>query len=115
MYLNLIPAARYTFSDLPEEEAIRWASTFPGHSAITFMEKLTYPAYKHIPVAYLLCKGDRLIHPDVQRSFIDHVSRESGREAKVYACDSGHCPNISRPDYVVDVVRHAAGEMDVVV
>lgn len=102
--------ARVTFSDLPIDEAIAWASIMPHHSAITFAGDLTYPTYKDIPSAYLLTKENKVIPPEMQRSMIDAANGLRGSPIIEYPILSGHVPFISRPGAVVDVVRKVAGE-----
>ena len=104
------PNAAVTFSDLPESEGLAWASKMLEQSTAISTAILTYPAYKHIPVTYLVCERDKVLHPEYQRAMVGMVAKESGREVDVQSCSSGHCPNASMPERVVEVVRMAAGE-----
>lgn len=38
------------------------------------------------------------------------VEKENGRKVDVHMCNSGHCPNVSMPGRVVEVIMKAAGE-----
>jgi hypothetical protein len=79
------------------------------HSSISFDRKLTYPAYQHIPVTYLVCKDDKVITSDLPRSMIE-AGREVGMDVDIVSCSAGHGVDISKPEAVVDVIRKAAGE-----
>jgi hypothetical protein len=108
MYLNPDLAAKYCFNDLPESEGRKLAALMPGHSALTFAGKLTYPAYHHVPATYILCQKDDIIPPEVQRRFIETM-KEKNDHVDVVEVDSGHCPNNSRTGFVVEVVNKAVG------
>jgi hypothetical protein len=61
MYTDPGPNAAVTFSDLLESEVLAWASNMPGQLTATSAGELTYPAYNHIPVTYLVCGGDKVL------------------------------------------------------
>src|SRR3954463_12033253 len=98
------------FNDLPESEALYWAKTMTGHSALSFGGKLSYPAYKYIPVTYLYCENDQGILPAEQQKMIDHAKSVTESTVEVVSVPSGHMPMIKMPDEVVKVLRKAAGE-----
>ncbi|KAL1620212.1 hypothetical protein SLS56_009758 [Neofusicoccum ribis] len=105
-------SAKFTFSDLPDEEGLKLAQSMPHHSAISFNGKLSYAAYKDLPVSYILCTQDCCVPPDLQRSMIASIERESGRKVHVQELESGHCPNASRPaeaaKFIATAVEQAA-------
>ena len=102
--------AAVTFSDLPRMEGLSWAFKITEHSVRSFAGNLTYPAYKYIPVTYLLCEGDKVIPVEAQRNMLEMVCKESKTKVDLHTCGAGHCPNITRPEYVVRVIRIASGE-----
>ncbi len=102
--------AAITFSDLTPSEGLAWAKKMPDHSTESFAGKLTYPGWKYIPVSFLLCEADKIIPLEFQEQMVEMVSKESGRHVDVHALNCGHCPNVSVPDKVVEVLRRAAGE-----
>ncbi|KAG0651321.1 hypothetical protein D0Z07_1839, partial [Hyphodiscus hymeniophilus] len=110
MTLDPIPNTRTLFTDLPLEEGLKWVAEMPGHSAISFDHPATYPAYKHIPMTYMLCEGDLVIPAEVQRSMVEMVEKESGRKVDVHSVPAGHVPNVTMPEAVVKTIRSAAGE-----
>jgi len=109
MTLKPIPSAQSLFTQLPQEEGVQWVGEMPGHSRISFDNLATYPAYKDIPMTYLLCENDLIISPDVQRSMVRMVEKETGKKVEVYSLSAGHMPNITASKDVVKVIRIASG------
>lgn len=66
----------------------------------------TYAAYKHIPTTYLVCTEDDTVSLEQQRKLI----KEAGVPIDTFVCNAGHSPFLSQPDFVAQVIRHAAGE-----
>lgn len=110
MSLKREPTIALTFPELPEAEADHWLAQMPGHSTLTFSDRLTYAAYRDIPSTYLLCEEDKLITPDAQRAFIERLREEGGREVDVQKRPYGHAINVTAPEVYAQVIRHAAGE-----
>ena len=102
--------AKITFSDLPPEEALAWASKMPHHSTATFVDELTYPAYRHIPSTYLFMLDDKVIPLEMQKGFVEKANQQSNTKIATYSSGGGHVPFISTPESVVEVVRKVAGE-----
>ncbi|OCL12607.1 alpha/beta-hydrolase [Glonium stellatum] len=107
MYHDIPKSLPYTLSDLPEAEALAWAERTPQHSAVSFTGELTYPAYKYIPVSYIVCEADKILTPSFQREMVGRIAKESGRDVDVHVCNTGHCPNLSAPEVVVELVVNA--------
>lgn len=81
---------------------------FPQHSAVSFAGPLTHAGYKDIPVSYLFCEEDLIIPPAYQRAGIDLVERESGNKVDVTYVKSGHIPNNTKPQEVINWFVHLA-------
>ncbi|KAJ6470527.1 Alpha/beta hydrolase fold-1 [Mycena sanguinolenta] len=62
--------ARSNYSEMSPEEASVWASRMREHVAASFSQKLTYAAYKDIPVSYLFCEEDMGVVPELQNQII---------------------------------------------
>lgn len=103
--------AAITFSDLPPSEGLAWAKKMPDHSTASFASELTYPGWKYIPVSFLFCEDDKVIPLDFQKQMVEMVNKETGKCVDEHVCKSGHCPNVSVPDKVVEALRKAAGEV----
>jgi len=63
---------------------------------------LTYAGYEVVPVSWLFCEDDELVPPKIQSTGIELIEKESGGKVDVTYIKSGHCPNISMPEKVVD-------------
>lgn len=110
MSLDNIVAARETLSDLPQEEAEKWAHIFQKHSAASFGTELEYPAYKYIPSWYILAENDKIVEPEFQQKMVDTAREDNNTPITLVKLQSGHAPTISQTEKVVDVIREAAGE-----
>src|SRR5213593_1237973 len=88
--------------DLPEQEQkLVWA-TQGVPDADLFNQKLEGTAWRSKPSWYIVGKNDRTVHPDLQR----FVAKRMG--ATIYEVDSSHVPMLSKPEFVIDVIRTAA-------
>ncbi|CAK7237917.1 hypothetical protein SBRCBS47491_010205 [Sporothrix bragantina] len=99
--------AEIFYNDLTLEAAAQTASTLKCHSYRTFFSKLTYAAYKDIPVTYVLCEKDNAIPAAVQQIMVDNA----GVHIDVDKLDASHSPFLSQPDNVVAACRRAVGEV----
>ncbi len=86
------------------EEATAWVKKFPKHSAVSFMDKLTHPGYKDIPVSYLFCELDQCIPADIQQAEIDMMEKVSGNKVHVTKIQADHCPNFTAMEETVSWV-----------
>ena len=59
-------------------------------------------AWKSKPSWYVLATKDRTVHPELQR----FVAKRMG--ATIYEVESSHVPMLSKPGFVIDVLRTAA-------
>ncbi|KAJ7797023.1 Alpha/Beta hydrolase protein [Mycena olivaceomarginata] len=101
------------FSNLPAEEAQKWAATMEDHSAESFEQKLTYAAYKAIPILYLFCEDDKLMLPELQNKLIAGLEGEmGGQKVDRHSVKSGHAIHASQPKAMVAVVRKAIGDTE---
>ncbi|KAK8119369.1 uncharacterized protein PG998_003995 [Apiospora kogelbergensis] len=101
-YTDMTRLAQLSFTDLPLQEGIEWASKMVKQSAASFATPLTYSGYKDVPVSYLLCKNDRTIPPSIQQDEIDMIEQETGKKVDVTSIDSDHVPLLSHPELVID-------------
>jgi len=108
MSLSAAENAPLTFSDLPENEALKWANRMSVHSTPSFKEKLTYPGYNDVEVHYIFCEEDKIIPPPFQQAMVELIKTSSGNEVKVHSLQSGHCPTHSQPDNVANILKEVA-------
>jgi pimeloyl-ACP methyl ester carboxylesterase len=92
----------YFAGDLPEAEQKLVYATQGVPVADLFNQKVEGIAWKTKPSWYIVATQDRTVHPDLER----FVAKRMG--ATTYEVDSSHVPMLSRPGFVIDVIRAAA-------
>jgi pimeloyl-ACP methyl ester carboxylesterase len=91
--------------DLPvAEQKLIWATAAPP-AATLFAEKVPGVAWKERPSWYIVGANDRSVHPELER----FVAKRMG--ADTTELQSSHCPMLSQPDRVVEVIRKAAASV----
>jgi pimeloyl-ACP methyl ester carboxylesterase len=92
----------YFCGDLPpEEQKVVWATHF-APAADLFNHNAPGVAWRTKPTWYIVGNNDHSVPPDLHRFVAERMG------AKTYAIDSSHCPMLSHPDFVLDVIRDAA-------
>ncbi|KAL0941534.1 uncharacterized protein CTRU02_204297 [Colletotrichum truncatum] len=94
------------YNDLDDFAAKNAIMQLKSHSYKTFFSKLTYAAWRNIPVTYILCEQDNAIPIAAQQHMID-VSQV---DVLVERMDTGHSPFLNKPDLVAAALRRSAGE-----
>ncbi len=99
----MLPGGAACFcGDLPEEEQkVVWATAWPP-SVELFSSNVPGVAWRTKPSWYIVGKNDQAVHPDLERA----AAKRMG--ATTYEFDSSHCPMLSQPGNVLDVIRTAA-------
>ena len=102
----LLPSGIGCFAgDLSEQEQqLVWATQGVPDAGL-FNQKLDGTAWRTKPSWYIVANNDRTVHPDLER----FVAKRMG--AHTYDVDSSHVPMLSRPDFVLDVIRAAANSI----
>ncbi len=94
--------AKYFAGDLSQEDQnVVWATHF-APDATLFTKKVDGTAWRSKPSWYIVAKADQTVHPDLER----FVAKRMG--AVTFEVDSSHVPMLSKPDFVLDVIRKAA-------
>ncbi|RXH58182.1 alpha/beta hydrolase [Granulicella sibirica] len=88
-----------------DEEAAVMAAVQKPLSFEAFSGKETAPAWKTIPSWYLVCTDDRMIPPPAQT----FLAKRMG--ATVRSVASSHCPFMSHPQDVADIILLAADSL----
>ncbi len=102
----LLPSGIGCFAgDLSEQEqGLVWA-TQGVPDVNLFGQKLGGTAWRMKPSWYIVANHDRTVHPDLER----FAAKRMG--AHTYDVDSSHVPMLSRPDFVLGVIREAANSV----
>jgi hypothetical protein len=98
------------FPELREGEGEAWVKKMPPHSAVSFSGELTYVGYKDLPASYLLREMDLAIPPELQRFYIQLIEKESGNKVEVMSIKTGHAPNITAPEEVINWILDVAAK-----
>ena len=83
------------------DKAVVWA-THCAPAADLFESEVKGAAWRTKPSWYIVANQDRTVEPDLQRFFAARAA------ATTYEIDSSHMVMLSRPEFVVDVIREAA-------
>lgn len=112
-YVRNTDAATQVLSDVqPPEKAAELMKGFNDQSAKVFTDPVTYDAYRHIPVSYILCERDAVLLPDWQMGRIEFLKKaRADGKVDVVRFDTGHCPNISKPEATARKVIEALSEI----
>jgi pimeloyl-ACP methyl ester carboxylesterase len=85
-----------------KDEAAVMAAVQKPLSLAAFSGKETTPAWKTIPSWYLVCTDDKMIPPPAQEFLAKRMN------ATVRSVPSSHCPFMSHPQEVADIIALAA-------
>ena len=81
-HTDFTATAAMCFNSLSPEEGLKQAQTFERHSSVCFMDALSYPGYKDVPVSWFFCEDDKCVTPEVQQvsqsSFLGGVMKAKG-------------------------------------
>ena len=64
-------------------------------------------AWREIPVTYIYTSQDMTVPVDYQKSMVKRMQLE-GQNAHTVELATGHCPNLTMTQEVVDVITHVA-------
>jgi len=88
------------------DEAAVMAAVQKPLSFASFGEKETTPAWKTLPSWYLVCTDDKMIPPPAQEFLAKRMN------ATVQSVASSHCPFVSHPEAVADIIALAAESLN---
>lgn len=93
------------YHDLPPEEARYWASKIIDQSYAVQQTPITRTAYKYIPSTYVVAQDDHAVPMQYQEMF----AAATGAEVK--RIQSGHSPQLSKPEELADLIAAVAAEV----
>jgi len=94
-----LDACQIAFSDLSSFEATKYSSELSHTSLSCFMMPATYEPWRDVECSYIFTTDDAAIPYPVQKQMASQFG-----EVKTIELKSGHCPNISMPDKLVEGV-----------
>ena len=99
----MLPSGAACFAgDLPaDEQKLVWATHF-APAADLFLRNAPGVAWRSKPSWYIVASNDHTVHPELERA----AAKRMG--ATTYELDSSHVAMLSKPGFVIDVIRAAA-------
>jgi len=93
------------FNDLSAEEAASCIKQMTHSSAVVFATPSTYEPWANgIPCEYIFTSDDNALPFPIQQQ----MAGQLGPQATTYTVKSGHCPFLSIPDELVEVIEKIA-------
>ncbi|KAE8138649.1 Alpha/beta hydrolase fold-1 [Aspergillus pseudotamarii] len=100
LYCRMIGEADVLFNGLdPQDQETRVSELVHTASAV-FRSPISYEPWHTVPCYYLICEGDNAVPPSAQEAIV-----QTAGKMKTYRCDSSHCPFLSVPEKVVEVLE----------
>ncbi|KAG8156512.1 hypothetical protein KVR01_013616 [Diaporthe batatas] len=90
---------------IAEAEVQAYVKTLCRWNGKGMMQPLEKTAWKEIPVAYIHTTTDISITPPEQQSMVEGVEKATGRKVQTFTVESGHCPNFTATQGVVDAIE----------
>lgn len=107
MHSDPVIMGAVVFNDIPYAQGYEAALHIPFHSAGSFRNEITQASWMDIPLTYIFCERDLVITPETQQRFIDTVEEVSGKKVDVRKIDAGHCPLLSCPESLLQLIAEA--------
>ncbi|KAI1178459.1 Alpha/beta hydrolase fold-1 [Nemania sp. FL0916] len=67
-------------------------------------QRIEHAAWRNIPVSYIYATTDMTIPLDYQKNFVEGLEN-SGCKVQTFELETGHCPNLTATDGIVDIVN----------
>ncbi|KAF8198351.1 Alpha/Beta hydrolase protein [Mycena galopus ATCC 62051] len=96
-------------ADVTVGEYVRVEDGYTIIDPVVAAPKLTYTAYKDIPVSYLLCEEGKGVTPELQKKFIADIESDGGKVDR-HPVKADHMINASQPKTAAAVIMKALGD-----
>ncbi|KAJ9244316.1 hypothetical protein DTO169E5_1921 [Paecilomyces variotii] len=97
---------------VPDNEADAYINTFLRWNGKCMYQPISRCAWREIPVSYIYTTIDMTVPLDYQKSMVQILEKE-GRPVDTYELQTGHCPNLTATDGVVDVINKVTAKVQV--
>lgn len=101
LYLNSTLFQNSFAQDVNSTEASMMAAVQKPFNQSLFTEKSGPPAWKQLPTWYQISENDRMIPPDVQRSFAERMN------ATTISLNASHASLVSHPKEIAELILNA--------
>ncbi|KAI1641856.1 alpha/beta-hydrolase [Daldinia loculata] len=89
-----------------EAETEAYLKTLHRWNGKCMYQPLEHCAWRDIPVTYIYTTADMTVPFDYQKTFVDTIEK-SGNKVQTFELATGHCPNFTATQGVVDVINKA--------
>ena len=105
--VNRDPKTLLIGPDVEDVEAEAYVSSLVRWNGKSMYQAITHCAWREIPVTYIYTSQDMTVPLDYQKSMVEHMQAD-GRTVYAFELATGHCPNLTLTQEVVDIVTHVA-------
>lgn len=101
--LNRDPKSLLVGPGLQEAELDAYVARFERWNGTAMYQGLERCAWREIPVSYVCTRNDMTVPLSYQQAMIEKM-RGEGRVVDVFELETGHCPQVTMPRELVDIV-----------
>jgi len=98
------PRALLVGPGVEDAEAEAYVSSLGRWNGKCMYQEVARCAWREIPVTYIYTSQDVTVPLEYQKSMVDLMEAE-GREVQTFELETGHCPDVTKTEEVVDIVN----------
>lgn len=102
-------AAESFYNDAESKEAEGFALRNVTHNILAASGEISGAPWKDLPTTYIHCSRDLAIMLPLQQSMVQDAVNTGGKII-TKTLDSGHCPFLTQPEAVLQIIKHAGGQ-----
>jgi pimeloyl-ACP methyl ester carboxylesterase len=91
-----------------DAEIDRYLGTFVRWNGKCMYQASKHAAWREIPVSFIYTTADMTVPIDYQKNFVEGLEK-AGRKVQTFELATGHCPNFTATEGVVDAIVKVAG------
>jgi pimeloyl-ACP methyl ester carboxylesterase len=101
--LDRDPKSLLVGSGLTDEDLDAYVSRLERWNGKCMYQEIQKSSWREIPISYIYTTKDMTVPLDYQVSMVEKL-RAEGREVQTFELETGHCPTITMPKEMVDIV-----------
>ncbi|KAJ5108650.1 alpha/beta-hydrolase [Penicillium angulare] len=95
---------------LSESELEDYVSGLTRWNGVCLYQAVDRCAWRKIPMAYVYSTNDMTLPFDYQKHMVETVQSQ-GVEVQTFTLETGHCPNITKPDELAEIIEKVLESM----
>ncbi len=107
--VNRDPKTLLVGPGVDDAEVETYVSSLVRWNGKSMYQAVEHCAWREIPVTYIYTTQDMTVPWDYQKSMVERMQAE-GQAVHTFELATGHCPNLTMTQEVVDIVKHVTGE-----